>query len=486
MIKPGDIDFWIKNNRNVLFEGKHGVGKTALISQGFERNGLKWLYFSGATLDPWVDFVGVPKEKTDENGRTWLDLVRPRHFEYDEVEAIFMDELNRTSKKVRNALMELIQFKSINGKKMNNLRMVWGAVNPDDDEDEKYDVEPMDPAQLDRFQIQIDIPYNVDAKYFMDKYGENGEVAVNWWREQEDKAKNLVSPRRLDYAIQEFEDRGDIRHVLPKGVNIQKLTLELNTGSISKKMKRIFESDNLEAAREFVKNENNYAAAIQYIIKDSKYTDFFVPVMPDEKIIGLMSKHEKVRDLVLNNYENHEELIKNLANAGTSKISALAKKIVQANLTKVAQKKPSTAPVAGGNVYFNSASNEHNLKSSMAIEAFSTTNAFYKKKTYDFFLKNLPKDMDIDSAKKALGLLNDVAQNSQASNVKMTMTHLIPMMNHIITFLKNMGVAAPLSEGDVLTLATRFGDEFVMKPKSKMGENEDFTAWKSTTDKNGK
>ena len=31
--------------------------------------------------------------------------------------------------------MELIQFKSINGKKFNNLRFIWAAVNPDDPED---------------------------------------------------------------------------------------------------------------------------------------------------------------------------------------------------------------------------------------------------------------------------------------------------------------------------------------------------------------
>ncbi|MGH2612900.1 MAG: ATP-binding protein, partial [Rhabdochlamydiaceae bacterium] len=83
MIQPAKLDFWFKNNFNVLFIGKHGVGKTALVNDCFvNRNGLvlgeSFLYFSTPTLDPWVDFVGVPKEVKDENGITYLDLVRPK------------------------------------------------------------------------------------------------------------------------------------------------------------------------------------------------------------------------------------------------------------------------------------------------------------------------------------------------------------------------------------------------------------------------
>ena len=79
-------------------------------------------------MHPWVDFIGVPKEKTDDNGNSYLDLVRPQEFQDDEVEAIFMDEFSSfTHKKVRNAVMELIQFKSINGRKFKNLKIVWAS-----------------------------------------------------------------------------------------------------------------------------------------------------------------------------------------------------------------------------------------------------------------------------------------------------------------------------------------------------------------------
>ena len=150
------LDFWIQNNSNVLFIGKHGVGKTAMVKDAFDRNGLNFRYFSASTMDPWVDFVGVPREKTEnkvpeelkiikelaaispqialewiqtnwkmseqsaksildhslnrEDGKSSLELVRPSSFN-DDVEALFFDEFNRSPKKVRNAVMELLQFK---------------------------------------------------------------------------------------------------------------------------------------------------------------------------------------------------------------------------------------------------------------------------------------------------------------------------------------------------------------------------------------
>jgi septin family protein len=61
------MEFWIRNNYNVLFIGKHGVGKTAMITQSFDNAKLRWRYFSASTMDPWVDFIGVPKEQKGED-----------------------------------------------------------------------------------------------------------------------------------------------------------------------------------------------------------------------------------------------------------------------------------------------------------------------------------------------------------------------------------------------------------------------------------
>ena len=66
--KRSHLDFWIKNNLNVLFIGKHGVGKTSLILDAFQGNNLRYKYFSASTMDPWVDFIGVPRSMEDDKG----------------------------------------------------------------------------------------------------------------------------------------------------------------------------------------------------------------------------------------------------------------------------------------------------------------------------------------------------------------------------------------------------------------------------------
>ncbi len=237
MIASEKLDFWVNNNMNVLLKAKHGVGKTHIITDTFKRHNLKYLYFSGSTMDPWVDFVGVPKEFTDANGVTYLDLVRPKPFAYDDVEAIFIDELNRSPSKVRNAIMELLQFKSINGKKFNNLRMIWAAVNPPDSDDgTTYQTEEFDPAQEDRFHVIYSLPYKPDHSYFASKYGpEKAKVAINWWNALSTEQKNSVSPRRLDLALQYVQLKGDVRDVLPKTVNVSNLITQLLNGSYKSK-----------------------------------------------------------------------------------------------------------------------------------------------------------------------------------------------------------------------------------------------------------
>lgn len=216
IIRDEKLDFWVKNDLNVLFSGKHGVGKSSIIIDTFKRHKLNWLYFSAATMDPWVDFIGVPREELGDNGERFLDLIRPKIFQEDTVEALFFDELNCAHKKVRNAVMELIQFRSINGKPFNNLKIIWAAINPEDDEDQSYDVEALDPAQKDRFHVHVELPYRPDRSYFTSKFGvEVATPALEWWRQLPKDIVNDVSPRRLDYALDVHSKGGDIRDTLP-------------------------------------------------------------------------------------------------------------------------------------------------------------------------------------------------------------------------------------------------------------------------------
>lgn len=214
---PNKMNLWVQCKYNVLLIGKHGIGKTHLVLQAFNNNNLKYRYFSASTMDPWVDFIGVPKEIKREGQSSYLGMIRPKEFEDDEVEAIFFDEFNRAPEKVRNAVMELLQFKSINGRRFNNLKIIWAAINPDDEEN-TYDVDRLDPAQKDRFEVIYELPYKPDIAYFTEKYGNNGKTACEWWDTLPEAQKDQVSPRRLDYAMDAYNKGVDLTDVLPKDV----------------------------------------------------------------------------------------------------------------------------------------------------------------------------------------------------------------------------------------------------------------------------
>lgn len=333
MITDSKLKFWIDNNLNVLFVGEHGVGKTARVKEAFDNAGLKWLYFSAATLDPWVDFIGIPKEAQDEKGNKYIELIRPKPFAEDQVEAIFLDEFNRSPKKVRNAVMELLQFKSINGKRFNNLRIVWAAINPDDvkiegSDEFEYDVEKLDPAQKDRFEIHVDVPFKPDKGYFLKKFGEDiAENGIDWWNDLDQKTRRSVSPRRLDYALGVYIKGGDIRDVLPTNVNVSKLITELKNGSYVKLMKSVFAQKNVDEGKKFMSVRNNFDNSIPRILKSEDMIKFFIPCIKEEDLINLMFNEKKIYDHVINNLNIYDAAVKSILDvSGNSKLAKKLKK----------------------------------------------------------------------------------------------------------------------------------------------------------------
>jgi hypothetical protein len=304
------LEFYADNTMNVLLTGLHGTGKTSIILNIFRKKYKKWLYFSASTMDVWTDFVGVPKERI-VGDKSILTFIKPEYMT-DDVEAIMIDEYGRSPKKLRNAIMELIQFRSINGHKFPNLKIIWAATNPyNEDEDEpNYDVEPIDPAQLDRWNIQIEVPYAIDHGYFEKKYGGVwAEGASEWWWNLPKEIGLGVSPRRLDYALEVAQFGGDIFDVLPKNSNPSKLLACLKHGGIEKKLVKIFEEKNTEDAVSFFNTENNYQAAIYFITRDVETSAFFVPLLDEERQVSLFFSNSKFKEIVFGNSLFYKELL---------------------------------------------------------------------------------------------------------------------------------------------------------------------------------
>lgn len=329
IVASSDLDFYVKHNLNLLFIGEHGVGKTHIILDTFERHKLKYRYFSCATMDPWIDFIGVPREMKDGD-KTYLDLIRPKDFANDEVEAIFLDEYNRAHKKVRNAVMELIQFKSINGHKFPNLKVVWAAINPDDG---NYDTEGMDAAQKDRFHVQIVVPYLPDRNYFANKYGADwSEAACSWWEQLSQEVQKEVSPRRLDYALQILKLGGNIRGtVLPEKSGVTKLLQSLQDGPTERKFNEIFDKKDSAEMKKFLANENNYADCKDLITSTDLHVAFCLPLLPLEKQMSLTTI-SRVEKAIFANTIKYQKLLESIRDNGLNdKLQKKAAKVLESS-----------------------------------------------------------------------------------------------------------------------------------------------------------
>lgn len=277
------LDFFVSMGYNVLFRGRPGVGKTAIIHDTFKRNKLKYKYFSAPTMDPWTDLVGIPKTVVVENyngkQQDAIELIPPADLVINQYDAIFIDELNRAPPKVMNALMELMQFKTINGKPY-PFKHIWAAINPYSD-DEEYHVEPLDPAFEDRFNVHINMPYTLDKKYLTNKHGLIAEPFINWWNEQPEAVKFKISPRRLDDSIKNFTHGGDITDTIYFG-NISALETSVkNSGEIIK-IETAFKENNIVLLNKLL--SQNYSNTLEKYLLQKDNLDRFFPYINEDWI----------------------------------------------------------------------------------------------------------------------------------------------------------------------------------------------------------
>ena len=251
---------------NVIFRGLHGVGKTEVIKDVMTaRYGDNWRYFSASTLDPWVDLIGTPRPVT-RDGKEFLDLIRPEFVVHGKVEAIYFDEFNRAPDKILNAAMELIQFKSINGFKLPHLKVVWAAINPEDDDD-TYSVNHLDPAHLDRFHVHYEVPYKIDEDYFRKKYPDVASFFIQWWKNLPGDIQKKVSPRRVDYAAHAFLNGCRLEHFLPVESNIKALRDSLGSSPFVDLLKKV---KNIVEAEDFLRDQNNATKLLALVKQKNK------------------------------------------------------------------------------------------------------------------------------------------------------------------------------------------------------------------------
>lgn len=198
---------YMEANKNILIAGEAGTGKTEMLRSAAKELDFSMKYYSSSTLDPFADLVGIPVPNLQTK---LVEYYRPK--EIDEAQVIFFDELNRADPKTINAVMEIIQFKSINGDPLRNLKCVVAAINP---VDEGYNTEKLDIAVRDRFDFFLTSDVVADYSYFKSKYGAAvARTAIDLFKEYQNVYKDdrrskkntlgYFSPRRLEKVLDAF------------------------------------------------------------------------------------------------------------------------------------------------------------------------------------------------------------------------------------------------------------------------------------------
>jgi MoxR-like ATPase len=199
---------------SVILVGEPGVGKTLLVTKIAQEMGLKVMSFNTPTMDPFTDLVGVPEVITDEDdsGRKKRTLDFIRREQIDQVDLIFLDELNRVPREKQNALFELVHSHAVNGVPLPKLKYVWAAINPQT-EDETRRVEELEDAFRDRFWLTI--PVEASPRVFHYTGGKRpvservARALCRWWYKyikntsvNGKRLNSIVTPRTLEYMAQ--------------------------------------------------------------------------------------------------------------------------------------------------------------------------------------------------------------------------------------------------------------------------------------------
>ncbi len=134
-------------SQNVLLVGRHGIGKSEILTTFFQSHGLRVVpLFLGQMADPG-DLLGLP-QRNMATGHTeflpptfWPDDATPM--------ALFLDELNRARPEILQAVHELALNRTLAGRRLPEESTVLAAVNAGDD----YQVTDLDPALVARFNV---------------------------------------------------------------------------------------------------------------------------------------------------------------------------------------------------------------------------------------------------------------------------------------------------------------------------------------------
>ena len=130
----------------VILRGRHGVGKSQVVYQIAKDLELPVVERRASQMTEG-DLVGLPSvdgDRTSFNPPDWFKVACEKPV------LLFLDEVDRAVLEVRQGIFELTDSRKLNGHHLHSETVVFAAVNGGE-HGEQYQVNEMDPAELDRW-----------------------------------------------------------------------------------------------------------------------------------------------------------------------------------------------------------------------------------------------------------------------------------------------------------------------------------------------
>ncbi len=181
----------------VMLIGIHGIGKSEIVKQIFEKQGYVVItLFLGQMADAG-DMIGLPDRTTikinykgEKIEQKITEFCPPKWWpvDSDAKVVIFMDEFNRGKPEIYQCVFDMVLNRKLNGYDLPTKTRIIAAMNPAG-EKEGYDVTELDPALIDRFnnyEFRPEIDEWLDwalkahiSKYVMGFISKNGSTFLD-------------------------------------------------------------------------------------------------------------------------------------------------------------------------------------------------------------------------------------------------------------------------------------------------------------------
>jgi len=187
-INTGDLKAILETtpaSQNILLVGKHGIGKSEIITHHFEDQGIPVIaLFLGQMSDPG-DLIGLPN-KDEATGKT--EFMPPYWFPMDDKPVVlFLDEMNRARPEILQSVMDLSLNRKLAGRSLPAGSRVIAAVN----DGEEYQLTDLDPALVSRFNVYYFSPTVGEWLFWARQHGVDQRV-ITFIEEHPDELEKNV------------------------------------------------------------------------------------------------------------------------------------------------------------------------------------------------------------------------------------------------------------------------------------------------------